>query len=154
MAETTSQRIVEVLPFLDGIAERVQPKVQEAVDAGGTKARNVLDGVWFEIPLHPVLTDVPLGSWTAALVFDGLDLATGKQPVRNAADASIAVGVVGALGAATTGLSDWRYLSGGGRGEGGGDGPLEGIRPVPQHLFPLPPAPRRREAGGPGFLLG
>src|ERR687894_3178197 len=104
MAETLMQCVVEALPFLDDIAENVQPKVQEAVDAGGTRARNVLDGVWFEAPLHPALTDVPVGSWTAALVFDGLDLVTGKQPIRNAADASIAVGVVGALGAATTGL--------------------------------------------------
>ena len=80
MAETLMQRIVEALPFLDRIADAVQPKVQEAVDAGGTTARNVLDGVWLEAPLHPALTDVPIGAWTAALVFDGLDLATGRSP--------------------------------------------------------------------------
>jgi hypothetical protein len=72
MAETLMQRVVEALPFLDDIAEEVQPKVQEAVAAGGTTARNVLDGVWLEAPLHPALTDVPVGAWTAALVFDGL----------------------------------------------------------------------------------
>jgi hypothetical protein len=44
MAETLMQRVVDALPFLDDIAEDVQPKVQEAVDAGGTTARNVLDG--------------------------------------------------------------------------------------------------------------
>jgi hypothetical protein len=52
MAETLMQRVVEALPFLDKIAEDVQPKVQEAVEAGGTRARNVLDGVWLEAPLH------------------------------------------------------------------------------------------------------
>ena len=41
------QRVVDALPFLDTIAEVVQPKVGEAVEAGGTTARNVLDGVWF-----------------------------------------------------------------------------------------------------------
>src|SRR5215210_3114050 len=111
MAETLMQRVVEALPFLDDIADGVQPKVQEAVDAGGTTARNALDGVWLEAPLHPALTDVPVGAWTAALVLDGFDVVTGKEPVRHAADASLVFGTLGALGAAVTGLSDWRYLS-------------------------------------------
>jgi nitrite reductase/ring-hydroxylating ferredoxin subunit len=115
MGETISQRIVDALPFLDGIAEAIQPKVQEAVEVSGTTTRDALDGTWLELPLHPALTDVPVGSWTAALVFDGLDAATGSKAVRNAADASLAFGVLGALGAAITGLSDWRYLSGGSR---------------------------------------
>src|SRR5919107_4822351 len=127
MAETLMQRVVEALPFLDDIAEDVQPKVQEAVDAGGMTARNVLDGVWLEAPLHPVLTDVPVGVWTAALVFDGLDVATGKESVRHAADASLVFGTLGALGAALTGLSDWRYLSGGSRRVGGGPGVLNTV---------------------------
>ena len=75
----------------------------------------MLDGVWMEVPLHPVLTDVPIGSWTAALVFDGLDLVSGKPAMRNAADASLAVGVAGGFAAAAVGFSDWRYLSGGSR---------------------------------------
>ena len=154
MGETTTQRIVEALPFLDGIAERVQPKVQEAVEAGGTKARNVLDGVWFEAPLHPALTDVPIGSWTAALIFDGLDLVTGKQPVRNAADASIAVGVVGALGAAATGLSDWRYLSGGSRRMGVVHGLLNTIGLVLSVVSLVLRATGRRNAGRITFLAG
>src|SRR5918911_4467245 len=120
MGATLMQRIVDALPFLDRVAESLQPKVQGAVEAGGTPARNVLDGVWLEAPLHPALTDVPVGSWTAALVFEGLDAATGSRAMKNAADASLAVGVVGAPAAATTGLSDWRYLSGGPGGRGGG----------------------------------
>src|ERR687897_2026977 len=119
MAETLMQRVVEAFPFLDDIADDVQPKVQEAVAAGGTTARNVLDGVWLEAPLHPALTDVPVGAWTAALVFDGLDVATGKEPIRHAADASLVLGTLGAFGASVTGLSDWRYLRGGARGGGG-----------------------------------
>src|SRR5918998_4441574 len=119
MAETLMQRVVEALPFLDDIADEVQPKVQEVVAAGGTTARNVLDGVWLEAPLHPALTDVPVGAWTAALVFDGLDVATGKKPVRHAADASLVLGALGALGATVTGLSDWRDLGGGSRRLGG-----------------------------------
>ncbi len=115
MGSTLSQRIVDSLPWLDDISEAVQPGVREAVEKSGTTVRNVLDGAPMELPLHPALTDVPIGAWTAALVFDGLDLATGSKAMRNAADASLAVGVAGGLAASVTGLSDWRYLSGGSR---------------------------------------
>src|SRR3712207_1890969 len=154
MAETLMQRVVEALPFLDDIAEEVQPKVQEAVAAGGTTARNALDGVWLEAPLHPALTDVPVGAWTAALVFDGLDVATGKEPIRHAADVSLVFGTLGAFGAALTGLSDWRYLSGGSRGGGGGAGLPQSLRALLFNVSLGPPGSGRGEAGGPALLCG
>ena len=154
MAETLMQRLVEALPFLDDIAEDVQPKVQEAVAAGGTTARNVLDGVWLEAPLHPVLTDVPVGAWTAALVFDGLDVATGKEPIRHAADASLVFGTLGALGAAVTGLSDWRYLSGGSRRMGVAHGLLNTFGLVLSIVSLILRAMGRRNAGRLTFLAG
>jgi nitrite reductase/ring-hydroxylating ferredoxin subunit/uncharacterized membrane protein len=154
MAETLMQRLVEALPFLDDIAEDVQPKVQEAVDAGGTTARNVLDGVWLEAPLHPALTDVPVGAWTAALVFDGLDVATGKEPIRHAADASLVFGTLGAFGAALTGLSDWRYLSGGSRRMGVAHGLLNTIGLILSIVSLVLRATGRRNAGRLTFLAG
>ncbi|HWS82324.1 MAG TPA: Rieske 2Fe-2S domain-containing protein [Rubrobacter sp.] len=154
MAETLMQRVVEALPFLDDIADDVQPKVQEAVAAGGTTARDVLDGVWLEAPLHPVLTDVPVGAWTAALVFDGLDIATGKEPVRHAADASLVFGTLGALGAAVTGLSDWRYLSGGSRRMGVAHGLLNAIGLILSIVSIILRASGRRNAGRLTFLTG
>ena len=110
-----SQRVVEAVPLLDRIADAVQPEVQRAVEAGGTTVRNVLDGTPLELPLHPALTDVPVGAWTAAITFDALDIATGSRAMRNAADATLALGVAGGFAAAATGFSDWRYLSGGAR---------------------------------------
>lgn len=154
MARTISQRIVDALPVLDDVAEGVQPKVQEAVERGGTRTRNILDGVWFEVPLHPVLTDVPIGSWTAALVFDGLDVLTGKKALRNAADASVVVGVAGALGAAVTGLSDWRYLSGGSRRMGVAHGLLNSVALVLNIISLVFRATGRRNAGRLAFLAG
>lgn len=154
MARTISQRIVDALPVLDDVAESVQPKVQEAVERGGTRTRNILDGVWFEVPLHPVLTDVPIGSWTAALVFDGLDALTGKKALRNAADASVVVGVAGALGAAVTGLSDWRYLSGGSRRMGVAHGLLNSVGLVLNIISLVYRATGRRNAGRLAFLAG
>jgi nitrite reductase/ring-hydroxylating ferredoxin subunit/uncharacterized membrane protein len=154
MPETLMQRIVDALPFLDRVAEGVQPKVQNVVEAGGTTARNVLDGVWFEAPLHPALTDVPIGSWTAAAAFDGLDLAIDSRAMRNAADASLALGVVGALGAAVTGLSDWRYLSGGSRRMGVAHALLNTIGLVLSIASLILRAAGRRNAGRLTFLAG
>jgi nitrite reductase/ring-hydroxylating ferredoxin subunit/uncharacterized membrane protein len=154
MAETLMQRVVEALPFLDDIADDVQPKVQEAVAAGGTTARDVLDGVWLEAPLHPALTDVPVGAWTAALVFDGLDIATGREPVRHAADASLVFGTLGALAAAVTGLSDWRYLSGGSRRMGVAHALLNTIGLVLSIVSIILRASGRRNAGRLTFLTG
>ena len=154
MAETLMQRVVEALPFLDDIADEVQPKVQDAVDAGGTTVRNVLDGVWLEAPLHPALTDVPVGAWTAALVFDGLDVATGKEPVRHAADASLVFGTLGAFGAAVTGLSDWRYLNGGSRRMGVAHGLLNTIGLVLSIVSLILRASGRRNAGRLTFMTG
>jgi nitrite reductase/ring-hydroxylating ferredoxin subunit/uncharacterized membrane protein len=154
MAQTMMQRIVEALPFLEEIGEAVQPEVQKAVNAGGTTVRNVLDGVWLEAPLHPAMTDVPIGSWTAALVFDGLDLATGKKPVRHAADLSLVFGTLGALGAAVTGLSDWRYLSGGSRRMGVAHGLLNTIGLLLSIISLVQRATGRRNAGRLTFLTG
>ena len=115
MGSTISRRIVESLPLLDEIAEYVQPKVQVAANAGGKTVRNILDGTPLELPVHPAITDVPMGSWTATFVFDALDVVSGSKPMRNAADATLTLGILGGFAAAATGLSDWRYLSGGAR---------------------------------------
>ena len=154
MGATFSQRIVDAVPFLDRIADGVQPKVQEAIDAGGTTLRNVLDGVWFGSPLHPALTDVPVGSWTAALVFDGLDIVTGKTAMRNAADASLAVGIAGGFAAAAVGLSDWRYLMGGSRRMGMAHALLNTGGLVLNTSSLLLRATGRRNAGRLAFLAG
>ncbi|WP_169947460.1 Rieske 2Fe-2S domain-containing protein [Microbispora sp. H11081] len=68
----------------------------------GGRARAVLHGVWLGHPLHPVFTDLPIGSWTTALVLD----LTGH---RRAARAAVGVGIAGALAAAVTGLHDWQH---------------------------------------------
>ena len=149
-----SQRIVDAVPFLDRIADGVQPKVQEAVERGGTTVRNVLDGVWFGSPLHPALTDVPVGSWTSTLVFDGLDIATGKTAMRNAADATLAVGIAGGFAAAAVGISDWRYLMGGSRRMGTAHALLNAGGLALNTTSLILRAGGRRNAGRLAFLAG
>src|SRR4029078_1547901 len=69
--------------------------------------KNVLHGTWLGHPLHPAITDVPLGAWTAALVLYARESLSGRREFRAGADAAVALGLVGAVGSAITGLTDW-----------------------------------------------
>lgn len=93
------------------IDEKIQKLADKAFYGGGSEAaqsfRNFLNGTWLGDPLHAALTDVPLGSWTAALIFDVLDATAHDRKFATAADASVAVGLAGALASALTGLADW-----------------------------------------------
>ncbi|MDP8938600.1 MAG: Rieske 2Fe-2S domain-containing protein [Actinomycetota bacterium] len=86
---------------LDRVAKPLGDAVSKLVEPRSRK--DLLSGTWLGHPLHPMLTDVPIGFWTSALV---LDLLGGKSS-RKASDALIAVGVVAALPTAAAGLSDW-----------------------------------------------
>ncbi len=59
---------------------------------------------------HPAIVAVPLGAWTVSNVCDGLALATGERAYDDAARISMAVGLVGAAGAAVTGLRDYSFI--------------------------------------------
>ena len=72
-----------------------------------------MHGSWLGHPLHVVLTDVPIGSWTAAAVLDLLEANSGSRSMGRAADAAITVGLLGASAAAVTGLADWSKIGGG-----------------------------------------
>lgn len=100
--------------WLDKISSRLQKLVRGAYESGGPPARIVRDflhGVWLGHPLHPVLTDIPLGAWSAAVVLDALESSTGQRSLGKGADLAVKVGVVGAVGAAVTGITDWQHTS-------------------------------------------
>lgn len=84
----------------------------KAGGAPGQKIKNFLHGTWLGHSLHPVLTDVPVGAWTAACVLDVLEAATGRQEFGPGADAAVGIGLVGAVGSAVTGLTDWSDTDG------------------------------------------
>jgi hypothetical protein len=75
------------------VDERLQRLLDKALHANGSpeaqKLRNFLNGTWLGEPLHVVLTDVPVGAWTVATVFDLLDLVFDRPEFASAADASI-----------------------------------------------------------------
>jgi nitrite reductase/ring-hydroxylating ferredoxin subunit/uncharacterized membrane protein len=74
--------------------------------------KNLAHGVWLGHPLHPVFTDVPIGAWTTALALDATAAVNHDRGMARAADVAVAVGLIGALGAALTGLTDWSETSG------------------------------------------
>ena len=81
----------------------------------GRAIKNALHGTWFGHPLHPALVAIPLGAWTAAAVFDALDALSDRKELRAGADLAVAVGLVGALGSAVTGATDWSETDGRGK---------------------------------------
>ncbi len=93
-------------PLLASIADAVQPVVRQVLEAAGSGVNDLLHGKPLGHPLHPVITDVPVGAWTVTAVLDLIELSDGPD-VAFAADASLVVGLLGGLGAIASGLSDW-----------------------------------------------
>jgi nitrite reductase/ring-hydroxylating ferredoxin subunit/uncharacterized membrane protein len=92
--------------WLDSLADPVQNAVKDLLTQA-EDVKDVLHGVWLGHPLHPVLTDIPVGAWTVALVLDALSGMSGREDLQAGADGAVAIGLLGALGSAVTGLADW-----------------------------------------------
>ncbi|HTJ74986.1 MAG TPA: DUF2231 domain-containing protein [Acidimicrobiales bacterium] len=130
---------------LDRIGKPVAAWVGKQVGTGTVK--DVLSGTWLGHPLHPMLTDLPIGSWTSAFV---LDIIGGKRG-RNAADMLVGIGIVTALPTAAAGLSDWSDTI----GEDRRIGTAHAIGNVAAlTLYTLSWRARRRGRRGRGVLLG
>jgi nitrite reductase/ring-hydroxylating ferredoxin subunit/uncharacterized membrane protein len=99
------------MPESKPLDEKIQKAIDKVLYANGNpaaqKARNFLNGTWLGEPLHAALTDVPIGAWTVAMVFDALAMMDSRYEFALAADTSIAIGLAGAAGAAITGVTDW-----------------------------------------------
>src|SRR4051794_31228520 len=99
--ETMIDRIENASP-LDPVVKTVRKIVNAAL--GPQPVRDALHGVWLGHPVHPLLTDVPIGVWTAAGV---LDLLPGTG---HASTTLIATGCAAAVPTAVTGWADWSQL--------------------------------------------
>lgn len=100
--------------WLQPVEDAVGTAVSQAYSAGGEtgrKIKNFLHGTWLGHPLHPVLTDIPVGAWTAAVI---MDTASGgnDESLARGAETAVCVGLIGALGAAVTGITDWKETDG------------------------------------------
>lgn len=109
MSTKSVMELIDEQEWLDKAGAAVQPVILNAFKAGGktgNDVKNFLHGKWLGHPVHPMLTDIPLGAWTTAVVLDTMELCGSKQ-YKPGADAAVSIGLVGAAGAAITGITDW-----------------------------------------------
>jgi uncharacterized membrane protein len=88
-----------------GVADRLAERI-----TSGARGP-ILRGEWLGHPLHPMLTDLPIGCWTSAMV---LDLFAGRRS-RPAAKMLVGAGVLSTLPTIAAGLADYTGLDGGAR---------------------------------------
>lgn len=69
--------------------------------------KDALHGTWLGHPVHPVVTDIPIGAWTATMVLDCAWLAAEQSSLERAADLTLLLGLTGASVSAVTGFTDW-----------------------------------------------
>lgn len=96
---------LEAAEAIDQLADPVHQAVTRLLPQGGMK--DALHGVWLGHPLHPLLTDLPIGFWTSAFMLDIL----GGRRSRPAAEALVGLGVASAVPTAVAGLADWSELN-------------------------------------------
>jgi uncharacterized membrane protein len=82
--------------------------LNRAVAAMPPDTKRLLQGAWLGHPLHPMLTDLPIGFWTSAWL---LDIVGGRRAAR-VATAMVGLGVVTAVPTIASGLADWSDLPG------------------------------------------
>lgn len=96
-----SNWIGEIASHLDGFLHRCfAPPAMRQI-------KLFLNGTWAGHPLHPALTDVPIGAWTIVIALDLTALIFHLPQLGLASSIAVLVGVAGALGAAAAGLADW-----------------------------------------------
>ena len=89
------------LEGLDPPAEAVGKAVRDTVPPG--PAKDALSGVWLGHALHPLLTDLPIGTYTSAVLLDWL----GGKAGERAADRLIGLGILFTVPTAATGMTEW-----------------------------------------------
>lgn len=92
---------------LDGTAKTVSGWVDAVTHP--TWIKNALSGSWLGHQLHPVLSDLPIGAWGAAVA---LDLTAGEDSAE-AARRLVGLGILASVPTGLAGASDWSTTRGG-----------------------------------------
>jgi nitrite reductase/ring-hydroxylating ferredoxin subunit/uncharacterized membrane protein len=103
-------RFIDRQRWLEPVADVLQKVIAwiyKGLGGPGHSLKTFLHGTWLGHPLHPVLTDIPIGAWTIAVIFDLSYIIERSHGWVSAADVTIFIGLLGAIGAAVTGYTDW-----------------------------------------------
>jgi nitrite reductase/ring-hydroxylating ferredoxin subunit/uncharacterized membrane protein len=97
-----------------GQAEALDPPAQKLLDLADKliktgRARDALSGTFLGHALHPLLTDLPIGSWTSAVILDNF----GGRESERAARRLIGLGILASVPTAATGYVEWADSAGG-----------------------------------------
>lgn len=110
MAESPLDRWVRRQGWMEGWGDAIQGAVGSiyaSLGAPGRALKTAMHGTTvLGHPLHPAITDVPIGAWTAGVVADYVAHFTNRIPTE-AGDVALIVGVLGGLLAGLTGYTDF-----------------------------------------------
>ena len=109
MTEALVDKVIRRQGWLEPVGDVLQGAVGGTYRLLGRPGRLLKDlahGTPFGHPTHPAVTDVVIGAWTAGIVLDYVAHFTDRIPAA-AGDVALAVGLVVALLAALTGLTDY-----------------------------------------------
>src|SRR5437016_14551127 len=98
---------LEDLDFLDSFAKPLAKLTSRAVRP--RPVRNFLSGTYLGHPLHPPLTDLPIGAWAMSGLMDSV----GGEGASAASEWLVAAGIAAAVPTALAGLNDWSDTHGG-----------------------------------------
>ncbi len=94
-------RVLAGLDALDAPAKAIGKAVRGIIRPGPVK--DALSGSWLGHALHPLLTDLTIGTLTSAVLLDWL----GGERSQPAAERLIAIGLASAVPTVSSGYSDW-----------------------------------------------
>jgi len=117
---------VENYPGFKQASRDAAQRIQDAIFAQGEDAREVADvlhGKQIGHPLHPILTDITIGSWSLSWVFDLFSLLTRSRSARNAADTLVTLGTISAVPTALAGITDFSGI----KQDAAGHGAVHGL---------------------------
>jgi hypothetical protein len=92
---------LESVEALDGPAQAAGRTVRGLIPSGPVK--DALSGAWLGHAVHPILTDIPIGTWTSSVLLDWV----GGRGSQTAADRLLLAGILAVGPTAWTGWSDW-----------------------------------------------
>src|ERR1700730_4322538 len=95
-------RFIDRQRWLEPVADFLQKVVTGAyklLGKPGQDLKTLANGTWLGHPLHPVITDIPIGAWTLAVLFDIIYVFRGTHGWVSAADMTNFVGYILYMGA-------------------------------------------------------